>query len=45
MNRMTHIRPILTLGHTAYGAGLCFSESISGFEPWASAQADVATTK
>ena len=45
MNRMTHIRPILAMGLAAHGAGLCFGETINGFEQRASAQAGVATTK
>jgi len=44
MNRMSHIRLILAMG-LAHGVGLCFGESINGFEQRASAQAGVTTTE
>ena len=44
MNRVTHIRPILSLGHAVHGTGWC-SAKIDGCMQRASAQADVGSAK
>jgi len=45
MNRVTHIRPILTLGYSTHGIGWCFSAKMNGCTQRASAAAGVATAK